>query len=104
MTNQIPMAYHTAVVNGIKMHYVVAGSGPPVFLLHGFPEFWYAWRHQIPVLAERYTVVAPDLRGYGYREALGGLRQAHDGRRHPGAGQSARLQPGGAHRARPGRP
>jgi haloacetate dehalogenase len=68
MTNQIPMAHHTAVVNGIKMHYVVAGTGPPVFLLHGFPEFWYAWRHQIPVLAERYTVVAPDLRGYGYTE------------------------------------
>ena len=39
-----------------------------MFLLHGFPEFWYAWRHQIPALARRYTVLAPDLRGYGYSE------------------------------------
>ncbi|MBV9320217.1 MAG: alpha/beta fold hydrolase, partial [Mycobacterium sp.] len=51
----------------------MAGSGPPVILLHGFPEFWYAWRHQIPVLAEHYTVIAPDLRGYGYTE------KPHDG-------------------------
>ncbi len=60
------LTHHTAGVNGIRLHWVSAGSGPPVFLLHGFPEFWYAWRHQIPVLADRYTVVAPDLRGYGY--------------------------------------
>jgi pimeloyl-ACP methyl ester carboxylesterase len=60
------LTHHTAPVNGITLHWVAAGSGPPVFLLHGFPEFWYAWRHQIPVLAERYTVIAPDLRGYGY--------------------------------------
>lgn len=51
-------------VNGIRMHYVTAGRGPLVLLLHGFPEFWYAWRHQIPVLAEHFTVVAPDQRGY----------------------------------------
>ncbi len=51
--------------NGIRMHYVTQGSGPLVVLLHGFPEFWYSWRYQIPFLAEHgYTVVAPDLRGY----------------------------------------
>jgi epoxide hydrolase 4 len=54
--------YH--VVNGVKLHCTVAGSGPLVVLLHGFPEFWYSWRHQIPVLAKHFTVVAPDLRGY----------------------------------------
>src|SRR5215469_13382408 len=55
----------TATINGLKMHYVEAGSGPPVILLHGFPETWYCWRHQIPALAERYRIIAPDLRGYG---------------------------------------
>src|SRR5204863_6767394 len=51
--------------NGIRFHYVTAGEGPLVLLLHGFPQFWYAWRHQIPALAQRFKVVAPDLRGYG---------------------------------------
>lgn len=51
--------------NGIRFHYVTAGEGPLVLLLHGFPQFWYAWRHQLPSLAERFKVVAPDLRGYG---------------------------------------
>ncbi|MFL6416349.1 MAG: alpha/beta fold hydrolase [Bryobacteraceae bacterium] len=50
------------------MHWVEAGHGPPVFLLHGFPETWYCWRHQIPVLAEHYHVIAPDLRGYGHTD------------------------------------
>ncbi|MBA2396232.1 MAG: alpha/beta hydrolase [Ktedonobacteraceae bacterium] len=53
------------ITNGIRMHYVTQGTGPLIVLLHGFPEFWYSWRHQIPVLAEQgYRVVAPDLRGY----------------------------------------
>jgi pimeloyl-ACP methyl ester carboxylesterase len=52
-------------VNGVRLHCVEAGVGPLVVLLHGFPEFWYAWRHQIPVLAAAgYRVVVPDLRGY----------------------------------------
>ena len=50
--------------NGVRFHVVAAGSGPLVLLLHGFPEFWYGWRHQIPALAARFRVVAPDLRGY----------------------------------------
>ena len=51
---------------GMRLHYVEAGSGPLVILLHGFPEFWYSWRHQIGPLAEAgYHVVAPDMRGYG---------------------------------------
>jgi pimeloyl-ACP methyl ester carboxylesterase len=52
--------------NGIRMHVAEAGSGPLVVLLHGFPESWYSWRHQIRALAEAgYHVVAPDQRGYG---------------------------------------
>ncbi|MFZ4701584.1 MAG: alpha/beta fold hydrolase [Candidatus Methylumidiphilus sp.] len=54
-----------AVINGVRLHYVEYGSGPLVVLLHGFPEFWYAWRHQIPALAAAgYRVIALDQRGY----------------------------------------
>ncbi len=45
-----PWEHRTAVVNGINIHYVTQGQGPPVIMLHGWPEFWYAWRKQIPVL------------------------------------------------------
>ena len=55
--------------NGINMHLAESGepsSSPPVILCHGFPEFWYSWRHQLPALAAAgYHVVAPDQRGYG---------------------------------------
>jgi pimeloyl-ACP methyl ester carboxylesterase len=50
--------------NGIRLHCAVDGDGPLVILLHGFPECWYSWRHQIAALAPRFRVVAPDLRGY----------------------------------------
>lgn len=56
---------HTVTANGIRQHYVEAGDGPPLVLLHGFPETHYAWRNQIPVLAQNYRVIVPDLRGYG---------------------------------------
>lgn len=53
-------------VNGIKMHVAEKGSGPAVLLIHGFPELWYSWRHQILGLAARgYRAIAPDMRGYG---------------------------------------
>ena len=54
-----------AEVGDQRLHYVEAGEGPLVVLLHGFPEFWYAWREQIQPLAEvGFRVVAPDTRGY----------------------------------------
>jgi haloacetate dehalogenase len=56
---------HTIHANGIRQYYLEAGSGAPVVLLHGFPETSFAWRHQIPELAKRFRVIAPDLRGYG---------------------------------------
>jgi len=59
---------HTSLhTNGIKLHVVMAGprDGQPVLLLHGFPEFWYGWRKQIPALAEAgYRVIVPNQRGY----------------------------------------
>lgn len=54
-----------AQVNGIRMHYVRAGEGPLVVLLHGWPQTWFMWRKLIPPMASQFTVVAPDLRGYG---------------------------------------
>lgn len=57
--------HRSVEANGIRFHVVEAGEGPLVVLLHGFPQFWYAWRHQIPALASRFRVVAPDMRGYG---------------------------------------
>ena len=50
--------------NGIQLHYVTQGEGPLMLLLHGFPEFWYSWRHQIPEFARDHKVVALALRGY----------------------------------------
>jgi pimeloyl-ACP methyl ester carboxylesterase len=57
--------HQTATVNGIDLHYVRGGQGEPVILLHGFPQTWYEWRKVMPVLAQHYTVIAPDLRGFG---------------------------------------
>ncbi len=54
-----------AQIGGVKLHYATAGDGDKlIILLHGFPEFWYSWRHQISALSDEYTVVAPDMRGY----------------------------------------
>ena len=61
----IELSHHAALANGVRIHYVRAGQGDPVVLLHGFPQTWYMWRKIIPALAERYTVIAPDLRGFG---------------------------------------
>ena len=63
--------------NGIKLHVVMAGpeDGQPVLLLHGFPEFWYGWRKQIPALAEAgYRVIVPDQRGYNLSDKPKGVR------------------------------
>jgi pimeloyl-ACP methyl ester carboxylesterase len=61
----VSLAHHHAHVGETSIHYVEAGEGPLVVLLHGFPEFWYSWRHQIPALVRAgFRVIAPDLRGY----------------------------------------
>ncbi len=63
--------------NGVRLHVVLAGvpSGKPVLLLHGFPEFWYGWRHQIPALADAgFRVIVPDQRGYNLSQCPVGTR------------------------------
>jgi pimeloyl-ACP methyl ester carboxylesterase len=50
--------------DGVKIHYVTAGKGPLVVLIHGFPDYWYSWRDQMPELARHFQVVAIDQRGY----------------------------------------
>lgn len=67
----------TIETNGIKLHVVLAGpkDGQPILLLHGFPEFWYGWRKQIPALAEAgYRVIAPDQRGYNLSDKPKGIK------------------------------
>ena len=58
-------SHHTAEVNGVNIHYVMGGQGEPVLLVHGHPETWYAWRKIMPTLAQHYTLIVPDMRGYG---------------------------------------
>src|SRR5438445_661865 len=54
-----------AVADGLKIHYLIAGHGPSVILLHGYAETSRMWRPLIPLLAKRFTVIAPDLPGIG---------------------------------------
>lgn len=64
------LVHRTLQINGISMYVAEQGSGPLVILCHGWPELWYAWRHQLPVLAGAgYRAVAPDMRGFGRTEA-----------------------------------
>lgn len=62
--------HKTVNVNGLNMHVAELGKGPVILFIHGFPELWYSWRHQIKDLATLgYRAVAPDLRGYGDTDA-----------------------------------
>jgi pimeloyl-ACP methyl ester carboxylesterase len=59
--------------NGVKIHYAKAGQGPLVVFIHGFPDFWYSWHHQMQGLADEYTVVALDTRGYNQSDKPEGV-------------------------------
>lgn len=63
-----PVRHGRARVNGIRMHYVTAGQGEPLLLLHGTPKTSHYWYKLFPLLTEHFTVVAPDLRGFGYTD------------------------------------
>lgn len=68
MTHPAPavdLSHHYADLGDVQLHYVTAGAGFPVVLLHGWPQSWYEWRHILPELATKYRVIAPDLRGLG---------------------------------------
>lgn len=60
--------HNYADVNGVRLHYVTEGQGKLILLLHGFPEFWYAWKNQLREFGRDYFAVAPDLRGYNLSE------------------------------------
>jgi pimeloyl-ACP methyl ester carboxylesterase len=66
------VTHRHVVVNGIRLHVAEAGDGPPLVLLHGWPQHWWCWRHVIAPLAEEYRVLAPDLRGFGWSDAPAG--------------------------------
>lgn len=57
---------------GVRLHLAEAGEGPPIVLLHGWPQHWWIWRKVMPALAENHRVIAPDLRGFGWSEAPAG--------------------------------
>ncbi|MCU0465000.1 MAG: alpha/beta fold hydrolase, partial [Anaerolineae bacterium] len=79
MTDLDPLIEHHLIkTNGITLHVVTAGpaDGQPVVLLHGFPEFWYGWKEQIPALAAAgYRVIVPDQRGYNQSDKPKGVEQ-----------------------------
>ena len=62
----MPIDLQTIDTGAARLRVALAGEGPLIVLVHGFPEGWYSWRHQIPVLADAgFRVAAPDVRGYG---------------------------------------
>jgi pimeloyl-ACP methyl ester carboxylesterase len=65
-------------VRGTRLHVAEAGEGPPVVLLHGWPQHWWTWRKVIPALAEERRVICPDLRGFGWSEAPPGSYEIAD--------------------------
>src|SRR3712207_2691664 len=72
---RVELTHHYANLGDVRLHYVEAGEGPLVLLLHGFPQFWYEWRYQIPALVEAgFRVVAPDMRGYNFSDKPPGVR------------------------------
>jgi hypothetical protein len=67
--DNVTFSHHMASVNGIQLNYGIGGQGDPVVLLHRWPETWYEWRNIIPkLIANNYTVIAPDMRGLGDSE------------------------------------
>jgi epoxide hydrolase 4 len=67
------LKHEYAEVNGVRLHYVSAGKGPLIIFLHGFPEFWYEWKDQLPEFGKDHRAVAPDMRGYNLSEKPAGV-------------------------------
>jgi pimeloyl-ACP methyl ester carboxylesterase len=64
---------YAAAEGGVKIHYATLGTGPLVVMIHGFPDFWYSWRHQMTALSDRFQVVAIDQRGYNLSDKPKGV-------------------------------
>jgi epoxide hydrolase 4 len=76
VVKQDGLTHDYAELDQVRLHYVECGSGDElVVLLHGFPECWYSWRHQLPVLGQRYHTVAPDMRGFNLSDKPVGVQQ-----------------------------
>ncbi len=73
-TQDIQIAHGYADLNGVRLHYAHTGAGPLVIFLHGFPQCWYMWRHQLADLGRDHLAVAPDLRGYNLSSKPEALR------------------------------
>ena len=72
LPSDVTVTHHFVDLPSLRMHYVEAGEGPVVLLLHGFPECWWSWRYQLKALpAAGFRVIAPDLRGYGETDKQG---------------------------------
>src|SRR5271157_6121253 len=63
------MSHRTVDIGGLGLHVAEGGEGPPVLLLHGWPQHWYVWRGVAPGLAADHRVICPDLRGFGWSDA-----------------------------------
>jgi pimeloyl-ACP methyl ester carboxylesterase len=70
-----PIEHHTADVNGVRLHYAQSGSGQLMLFLHGFPEFWYAWKNQLDEFGRDHLAVAPDMRGFNLSSKPEGVEQ-----------------------------
>ena len=64
-TAEAAITHHYANLPGVRIHYAACGSGTPLILIHGWPQTWYEWRRLMPILADRFAIVAPDMRGLG---------------------------------------
>lgn len=65
--------HHYADNDGVSIHYVTKGNGPLMVMIHGFPDYWYSWRHQMEALSDQYTVAALDTRGYNLSDKPAGV-------------------------------
>jgi pimeloyl-ACP methyl ester carboxylesterase len=63
------VAHRDVQVGDVRLHVAEAGAGPPLMMLHGWPQHWWSWRHLIPAFAQTYRVLVPDLRGFGWSDA-----------------------------------
>lgn len=70
---ELQVEHRFATHNGVRIHYASAGNGPLVVLLHGFPDYWMTWRHQIAALSPTYRIAALDMRGYNLSDKPAGM-------------------------------
>jgi pimeloyl-ACP methyl ester carboxylesterase len=71
------VAHRDVDLGGVRLHVAEMGDGPPLLLLHGWPQHWWSWRHVMPDLARSFRVIAPDLRGFGWSDAPPGRYAKH---------------------------